>query len=153
MIVIMQNLPNRAKYKTVRTPKEEQLSLEQKCSESNHDIISLGDRINCRRCRESFLVKDPAFQPWLAGICHPVPSTDRPMPIQGLIHVGNQYTHYTHRLKIHRGLVYCAKCGSRATEQMRLLSRKCRPPRKYGKDTLRAINADCLPPGLVEWPE
>ena len=116
-------------------------------------LLFNGDRVTCNSCRESFTVKDPAFQPWLAGQCFPIPCTDRPMPISGLIHVGNRYAHYTHKLKIHKGFVYCAKCGSRATDQMRLLSRPCRPPRSYGKATIRAILSDRLPPGLTNWPE
>ena len=74
-------------------------------------------------------------------------------PANKILHVGNRYAHPSHKLKNHRGLVYCARCGCRATNQMRLMGNRCVPPGVHGRASLKAILADKLPPGLVEWPD
>ena len=127
----------------------------QKCSESKHQIVQTGERLHCVKCLNSFTIKDPSMLHWLAGTCVEVVCTDRPKPIDNFLHVGNKYTHHTHKIKVHKGLVYCARCGGRATTQLRLLARECVPPRprSYGSLTLRAINNDALPPGLDKWPD
>ena len=135
----------------MRMPAEERASLQQKVGESMHAVVLTGDRAACSVCLDSFRVKDPAFQPWLAGICSPTLSTNRPShyPANKILHVGKRYTH---EIKAHRGLVYSAKCGCRATNQMRLMGNRCVPPGLHGKASLKAILADRLPPGLDEWP-
>jgi hypothetical protein len=155
LITVMQNLPARSKYRTVRMPAEEQASLQQKVGESMHTVVLAGERAACSVCLDSFRVKDPAFQLWLAGICTPTLSTNRPShyPANKILHVGNRYTHPSHKIQTHRGLVYCAKCGCRATNQMRLMGNRCVPPGLHGKASLKAILADRLPPGLDEWPD
>jgi hypothetical protein len=155
LITIMQHLPARIKHKTVRTPAEEKVSLDQKCSDSSHNAVIKGDRVTCTACLDSFRIKDPAFQPWLSGLCTPSPITHRPghYPSNKVLHVGNKYAHPSHILKTYRGLVYCAKCGCRATNQVRLMGNRCLPPGRHGKTTLKAILSDRLPPGMVEWPE
>ena len=144
-IAIMQNLPARSKHRTVRMPAEERASLQQKVGESMHTVVLIGDRAACSVCLDSFRVKDPAFQPWLAGICTPTLNTNRPShyPANKILHVGNRYTHPSH--KTHRGLVYCAKCRCRATNQMRLMGTRCVPPGLHGKASLKSILADRLP--------
>ena len=155
LVTVMQNLPARSKYRTVRMPAEEQASLQQKVGESMHTVVLAGERAACSVCLDSFRVKDPAFQLWLAGICTPTLSTNRPShyPATKILHVGNRYTHPSHKIQTHRGLVYCAKCGCRATNQMRLMGNRCVPPGLHGKASLKAILADRLPPGLDEWPD
>jgi hypothetical protein len=155
LVAIMQNLPLRLKHKTVRTPAEEKTTLEQKCSDSSHAIVKNGDRVTCTACLDSFRIRDPAFEPWLAGLCTPSPNTNRPshFPTNKILHVGNRYTHLSHKLDTHRGLVYCARCGCRATNQVRLMGKRCSPPGRNGKATLKAILSDRLPPGMTEWPE
>ena len=149
------DLPTRIKHKSVRTPAEEKVSLEHKCKVSSHSTVIKGDRVTCTACLDSFRIKDPAFQPWLAGLCTPSPTTHRPghYSTNKVLHVGNRFAHPSHKLKTHRGLVYCARCGCRATNQVRLMGNQCLPPGRHGKTTLKAILADRLPPGLVEWPE
>ena len=154
IISIIVNLPARTKYRTVMTPKEIAQTLEDKCTESSHVLERHGDRFTCTRCLDSFRSKDPAFQHWLAGICIEVVSGSRPNPIDHHLHVGNQYVHFTHSLTVHRGLVYCSKCGSRSgSNQIRLLAKACEPPSDYGHNTLKAISLDRLPQGLDEWPD
>jgi hypothetical protein len=155
LVAIMQNLPVRLKHKTVRTPAEEKTTLEQKCRDSSHAAVKNGDRVMCTTCLDSFRIRDPAFEPWLAGLCTPSPNTNRPshFPTNKVLHVGNRYTHLSHRLDTHRGLVYCRKCGCRATNQVRLMGKRCSPPGRNGKATLKAILSDRLPPGMTEWPE
>ena len=116
-----------------------------------HTVFLNADRASCTVCLDSFRIKDPAFQPWLAGICTPTLTTNRPShyPANKILHVGNRYTHPSHKIKNHRGLVYCAKCGCRATNHMRLMGNGCAPPGVHGKASLKAILADKLPPGFV----
>ena len=71
-----------------------------------------------------------------------------------MIHVGNQSIRHTHPLAIHRGLVYCKKCGNRKGDGIvKKLAKACRPPTVYERATLQAISDDKLPPKLDCWPE
>ena len=151
---MIKNLPARQKYTTVRTPKELATSLDTKIVESKHDIWRVADRLHCRQCMESFKVSDSSLVPWLASTCIHIPSSSRPTPIMNnMLHVGNQIIHFTHALSVHRGLVYCSKCGSRkAADVLKKLAHPCEPPSIYGKATLKAILADKLPPNLDAWP-
>jgi hypothetical protein len=51
----------------------------------------------------------------------------------GAIHIGNATIHHSHKIKIHRGLRYCGKCGYVATGQIRNLKRQCQPSSRNGK--------------------
>ena len=151
LVTISQNLPKRSKYKTVKTVKEEEKTLQQKCEESKHQLQREGERMTCTVCMDSFLVKDASFLHWLAGSC--VASHDAGNRIQNKsLHVGNQFVHFTHELRDHRGFVYCKKCGCRSTTLIKLLAKPCQPPGQYGDYTLKCIREDRLPPGLSEWP-
>ena len=102
-------------------------------------------------CRVS---NDASFKHWLDGPCLYLPCSNRPTPIiNNMLHVGNQCVHYTHTLAVHRGLVYCSKCGSRkGANHLKKLAYTCEPPSEYGKMNLKAIAEDKLPPNLDEWP-
>ena len=71
LITISQNLPERAKLRTVQLPADEKQTLEEKCAQSRHSLSRDGDRLTCSVCLDSFTLKDPAFQHWLAGRCIP----------------------------------------------------------------------------------
>ena len=150
----MKNLPTREKFKSVRTPKEFQSSLDQKESESKHTIHREADRLHCTVCTENFRIGDPSLVPWLSTACSSTQSTCRPTPIMNtMLHIGNQVIHHTHALSVHRGLVFCNKCGSRkGTKVVKNLARPCGPPSSFGKATLKAIHKDMLPSKLVQWP-
>ena len=45
-------------------------------------------------------------------------------PAVGLIYNGHPI-HYTHRLKWHRGMLYCARCGAYSITRVRKLRREC----------------------------
>ena len=67
-----------------------------------------------------------------------------------MLHVGNQCVHYSHTLAVHRGLVYCSKCGYKGgANQVRKLTKPCAPS---GVRNLKAVRDGKLPPGLEEWP-
>ena len=155
----MTSLPHRVRTQTIKTPKEEVVTLEQKCNESKHHVVREGDRIHCSMCLDSFRIEDPACQHWLAGLCLEVTSSSpdvpplclppRPQRIpisKGAIHVGNQTIHHSHRLLTHRGLRYCRKCGYVATNmQTRKLAKPCEPPKQYGRNIKRSIQKDEIP--------
>ena len=152
LIRISQSLPKRDKYKTVRTPQEEQQTFQDKCDESRHQLDRSGDRMSCSVCMDSFLIKDPSFLHWLAGRCVSACSPSGNISNKQ-IHIGNQYVHYTHRLVNHKGLVYCRKCGSRATKLIKLLAKPCEPPSKAGQRTLDCVKQNRPPPGFACWPD
>ena len=125
-------------------------------NESAHIIETDGDKISSTACHNSFNKKNKALQHWLASACvsEHIPSSNRPTPIENhMIHVGNQNIHSTHKLSVHRGLVYCSKCGCRKGTFIKNLARACEPPRSYGMGTLQAIAQDRLPPQLDNWPD
>ena len=123
------------------------ITLEQKISESSHTLERKGDRFTCISCLDSFTLKDPAFQHWLAGICMKAPEKcDRPVHINSNLHIGNANAHSSHRLRFFDGLVYCNRCGSSAVHHMRRLARPCRPPSTHGKLTIKYIREGHLPP-------
>ena len=147
LATIVQHLPPRVKHRSVCNPRSEKITLEQKISESSHTLERKGDRFTCISCLDSFTLKDPAFQHWLAGICMKAPEKcDRPVHINSNLHIGNANAHSSHRLRFFDGLVYCNRCGSRAMHHMRRLARPCRPPGTYGKLTLKYIREGRLPP-------
>ena len=148
-------LPARSKYKTIRTPLEMTQSLNDKIAQSQHSPVLTGNRYTCNNCHNSFLRTDPSFQHWLTTACVPLPSSSKHVPVNNdMIHVGNQTIHHTHHLAIHRGLVYCKKCGNRKGEGIvKKLAKACHPPTVYGRATLQAISDDRLPPKLDCWPE
>ena len=155
LIGIHQNLPERQKYKTIRSPTEEVKSLQDKCEESKHKLVREGDRMLCTICLDNFKIKDESFLHWLAGQCVPATSSEgtiRKTVYNKHLHVGNQYVHFTHEVIDYKGFLHCKKCGSKATNLIRNLAKPCSPPGKAGKHVLRCIKSDKLPPGLSQWP-
>ena len=154
MVCIMTHLPERSRHKVVRTPKELAVNLDACIAASRHAITQPGDRISCSRCLNTFAMKDKSVVPWLATDCIEIPSSSRPTPIDNnLLHVGNQNIHHSHTLAVHRGVVYCSKCGCRrGGAYVKKLAKNCEPPSDYGAATLKAVSLDKLPPGLKAWP-
>ena len=155
LIGIHQNLPERQKYKTIRSPAEEVKSLQDKCEESKHKLVREGDRMLCTICLDNFKIKDESFLHWLAGQCVPATSSEgtiRKTVYNKHLHVGNQYVHFTHEVIDYKGFLHCKKYGSKATNLIRNLAKPCSPPGKAGKHVLRCIKSDKLPPGLSQWP-
>ena len=63
--------------------------------------------------------------------------------------------HSSHRLRRHRGLLYCSACGSWARGRLVKLARPCllsAPAKSAGAAVLRALAAGRLPQGLAAWP-
>ena len=152
---IILNLPKRSRIRTVHSPEEIALALEDKFALSNHQLSLVGRRYTCSGCQSSFLSSDPSFQHRLATRCNPLPSCSKPSLMSNhMMHVGNRAIHHSHSLAIHRGLVYCRKCGSRkGSDLIKRLANACCPPSAYGRSSLAAIRDDRLPPGLDEWPD
>ena len=153
IIAVISSLPERKKYMTIKSDKELEQTLDEKIMESRHSITRSDNRIACTVCHNNFQVKDQSLHTWLRGTCSPLPFDNRPTQIQNdMIHVGNQNIHSSHKLNIHKGLVYCHKCGCRKGSHIKKLARECEPPSLYGKESLHAIANDVLPPNLAEWP-
>ena len=79
----------------------------------------------------------------------------RPMPL-ALLHVGSKSVHVSHKINIFRGLMFCRKCGCRASTQganfIKKLSLPCAPPGPYGIDNLKRLEQGKLPRRVAEWP-
>ena len=154
LATIIMNLPERQKFTSVRTQLETKQSLDMKILESQHNISRTGDRITCHVCHNSFTSGDPSLQQWLTSTCTAMPITCRPTPIDNSsIHVGNLNIHHSHKLNVHRGLVFCCKCGSRSGNFLKNLAAPCAPPTDYGKVSIAALMEDRLPPKLTCWPD
>ena len=152
IMTIITYLPDRRICKTIRTPKEVAQDLDSRLAKTNHVLSRDGDRFTCTDCLESFKSNDKSFHHWMAGQCIKVPDSNRPVPICGSLHIGNQYIHHSHSVSIHKGLVYCSKCGGRGPHVLKKLARECEPPTDTGRATLQAISLDRLPAGLDCWP-
>ena len=138
---------------TIKTQKETAATLEDLISQSTHSITKSGDRYTCEYCHNSYSNKDRKnLQKWLLTSCCLLPVTTRPEKVSNKIHIGNLDLHSSHRTSIHKGFIYCTKCGSRAGTCIKHLAKPCVPPGKYGKDALKAILNDRLPPNLDAWP-
>ena len=153
IIAVISNLPERKKYVTVNTTKELVKTLDDRIKESMHSIQRSNNRIYCTVCKNDFRLGDQSLHPWLKGPCTELTYDNRPNRIDNeLLHVGNQNVHSSHRLSVHRGLVYCHKCGCRKGTHIKKMAHSCEPPTKYGRDCLQAIANDVRPPNLAEWP-
>ena len=114
-------------------------------------------------CLNGFHLSDIKLRYWLTCKCSSNTSActtsvaavaDRPYPVpDNVIHIGNQCSHISHKLMRYRGLVYCNNCGAKGLIHMRLLARQCEPPNSGGKQLLKCIRNDKMPPGLDQWPD
>ena len=139
---------------TIKSDKEIEQTLDARIMESRHSIVRAGNRVSCTECLNDFKVNDQNLHSWLMSTCISIPKDNKPTFINNdMMHVGNQNIHSTHKLNIHKGLVYCHKCGCRMGSHIKKLARECEPPTSYGRDSLQAIANDVLPPNLAEWPE
>ena len=136
------------------TQKETAATLSTLAQQSAHKVTIAGDRYTCEYCQNSYSSKDElSLQQWLLTPCNILPATARPCDISAnRLHIGNLIIHPTHAKRVHRGLVFCRKCGSRAGSCLKNLASPCVPPGRYGKESLKAILNDSLPPNLVAWP-
>ena len=92
---------------------------------------------------------DRMCEHFLASPCLGVgKANDRPVPFKfGSVSIGKKSTHHTHALYTFKGMVYCNTCGMRCLSKLHNLSRECRPPTAYGRETFKAIAEGHLPEG------
>ena len=156
-------MPNVKKGDVVKLQKEPKLLIDTLFESSPHKLLFEGARVSCSICKNCFKLTDASLRHWLSCPCllpGAASSSEgqlppvRPVPLRhSTIHLGNSSSHHTHFLKIHRGLVYCKRCGNRGSNnQLRKLAKSCTPPTAAGKQALRCIVKDKLPPTLKEWP-
>ena len=162
---IVLNLPNVKKVDVAKIQKEPKLHIDFLFASCAHKLSFEAARVSCTICKSSFKLTDGSLRHWLSCPCtlpsaasssegQLTPVMNRPVPLRhSVIHLGNQSSHHTHFLKVHRGLVYCKRCGSRGSNnQLRMLAKSCNPPTAAGKHALKCIAKDKLPPNLKEWP-
>ena len=139
---------------TIKTQKETATTLSNLALQSAHTITIIGDRYTCECCLNSYSTKNKLhLQQWLLSPCRILPATTKPSNIsENTLHVGNLDIHPSHDKRIHKGLVFCRKWGSRAGSCLKNLAKACVPPGRYGKESLKAILNDSLPPNLDAWP-
>ena len=141
LATIVGYFPERSKHKKVSRPTVSKPSLDSLMALSQHEAFIDGTRLKCARCLHSYHKDDPACRHFLSSACSGVgAANDRPVPLKyEAVHVGKRSTHHTHVLFTFKGLIYCNKCGMRCKSQLHNLSRECRPPTAYGKETFKAI--------------
>jgi hypothetical protein len=150
LVTVIINLPARVRKQTVRSKRELVTSIEELVSHSSHDLKSVNGRFTCSRCMSSFKQTDPAFRDWVSCKCCAAVAIESQVPMNlepsSALHIGNQQVHYTHRLKMFKGFMYCKKCGCiRGSNQVRKLAKPCLPPTPYGVRTLRSVHEGRLP--------
>ena len=75
------------------------------------------------------------------------------LPRRLTLFVGGSLIHQSHRLRVHRGLLHCSRCGLYAVVRTKGLKHPCVPPTVAGTRALARIAHDARPWGLVAWPD
>jgi hypothetical protein len=161
LATILLYLPRREHNRKVKEPRVLKPTSHQLLQETNHSVVSSGNRYTCTKCHSSFHVSDPAFKSWLQCACMPVAEHsvyDKPRPLNDadVFHIGNRVTHVSHVLYMYRGLIYCNKCGARAgVNRIRKLANVCETAARAspGRLVIDRINAGMKPSGIVKWPD
>ena len=156
LATILVQLPHRTKAAVEPAHPVNIPPLDDILAETRHVLYRRADKICCAGCSNQFSAKDPNLRAWLATYCSSAGSDrDRPIPLPfEEVHIGNRFTHISHRLNRYRGLVYCRKCGCRAGKsRLGKLCEPCLPPTEYGQASILALLQGKLPPGLDKWPD
>jgi hypothetical protein len=84
---------------------------------SSHVPCHNGNSIMCARCSCSYPRNHEYIRKWLISECPMLNSTiDRPRPLSAeIFQVGRKSIHVSHKLNIFKGLMYCRRCGCRAS--------------------------------------
>ena len=82
---------------------------------------------------------------------------DRPRPLSAeIFQVGSKSIHVSHKLNIFKGLMYCRRCGCRASTKgasfIKKLSHPCMPPGAHGLENLKRLSQGKLPRRVTQWP-
>ena len=156
---ILINLPERQNSRDEKPLPQPRVKLDQLLANTTHCISTDSNRIQCSVCLNSFNINDPNCKHWLKTKCIPQMGTaiaqqqTIPLPLSESIHFGNQVSHSSHKLNCYKGIVYCARCGTRnGSNQIRYLAKQCEPPTLAGRVLLNCITNDKPPAGLTEWP-
>jgi hypothetical protein len=161
LVCIMCSLDARKKH-TIEDPAKAILpklpAIEDLFPFSSHVILHNGNAIMCARCNCSYPRKHEYVRKWLVTACPMLNSSiDRPRPMpQEIFHVGSKSIHVSHKLNIFRGLMYCRRCGCRASTSganfIKKLAKSCQAPGTYGLDNLKRLQQGRLPYRVTKWP-
>ena len=132
------------------------------CSlETKHNIKQESEGMSCDIiCCSSFSKRDPACKEWRKARC--VPKQVEPtvpqylhidLPVDTVIHIGDNTIHATHRLSKYKGLIYCKTCWALDINQARYLAELCQPPKVTGLRNVMYMAAGKKPAGMSKWPE
>ena len=129
---------------------------------TSHAITTFSNLMVCRACHQRAPVGRDNIIRWLASTCTPEPSLKyayfsgktRPvdLPNSGAVRVGRQVIHQTHKLKVHKGLIFCVQCGYYASNRgIRLIS-ECTERGPTARNRVLNHFRGILPSGVAEWP-
>ena len=142
MTVVLLRAPSFERFELEKPPKGEPRPtlLQRRLRVTTHQVVKRGTRLRCTAC--------PLWGPlartmWLLSQCAP-----RRYSVPGLA----AGAHPSHRLGLHRGLLYCRKCGCYKSKNLAKLARPCEPPERRGRANLSCIARDVKPNGLRAWP-
>jgi len=146
LATILLYLPERrslreVKEKQPRKPVPDHIQL---LDTTSHSITLSDSRYSCSVCLCNFHHKDPSCKQWLQSICvNPmsgVGRSNKPIPLNDVVHIGNQVSHISHKLYRYKDSIYCNKCGCCAgPRRLVLLAHPCSPPSIAGARFLHSI--------------
>ena len=145
LATILLSLPERTSLKEVRVKHQNSpvLDLAQLAESSTHTITISDSRYRCSVCLCKFHDKDPSCKRWLQSICvNPMSGDhlDRPVPLNDVVHIGNQVSHFSHKLYRYKDDIYCGKCCCFAgVRRLVNLAHPCSPPSAAGERLLSSI--------------
>ena len=113
LTIILMNLPNRKIKRVLKEKAVPREKIDDLIAHTSHTVSVNSNRVTCTVCHNSFRISDPACRHWLSTACVPCiadspHSEHQVINITTPIHIGNQLTHSSHRLRTYsyRGLLY-----------------------------------------------
>ena len=158
---VLPHRPVSAKIERVKRPPTTPLGVA--VLNSKHRFTFFAGTARCYVCHERAPLVRSHLLDWLRSPCKVDPimanayftGTSRParLPTHRPIPVGRRVAHASHDLLVHKGLVFCGKCGYYAHHRLLRLAEQCtgmKDERAIAR--VRRLRAGKLPTGVSDWP-
>ena len=130
---------------------------------TQHRVTMISATLHCQDCLLHSSACEKGRKEFLATPCNPNTQMLRTMivgstkptvvPVGQRIQVGRMPLDSSHKLKVYKGLFFCAHCGYHASEKAQMLSKPCQP--KNMQEAIRRVlrlHSGKLPSGMRHWP-